>query len=191
MPWLLFVAACWETALCLGAPAPAWGAAHGPSVVFVLAGLLPATLAFGGHIPPHARPVLAARARPLWAAESYELRTTAPDMSGVVVPTAPPAPPPPSGGEEAPPPTPALEGANSRALQQQLSPEQELQASQLLLDVQMARDDRGVVRRVKNALIMAVVKRSNQLWQDVFTECDVDNDDTINVRLLGLEPWNH
>jgi Ca2+-binding EF-hand superfamily protein len=48
----------------------------------------------------------------------------------------------------------------------------------------MVRGDRSVVRRVKDALIMAVVKRSNQLWQDVFKECDVDDDDTINRREL-------
>ena len=106
-------------------------------------GLLPA-LAFNGLIRPDVR--LASRARPLRAAESYEQWASAPEVSGVVLPTRGVTP---SLGEKVPLPP----GSTA------LSPVQELQASQ--------RRKKNLFGRVKDAAIVSVVKKSEKLWQDV------------------------
>ena len=111
--------------------------------MWALTGLLPA-LAFNGLIRPDVR--LASRARPLRAAESYEQWASAPEVSGVVLPTRGVTP---SLGEKVPLPP----GSTA------LSPVQELQASQ--------RRKKNLFGRVKDAAIVSVVKKSEKLWQDV------------------------
>jgi hypothetical protein len=43
---------------------------------------------------------------------------------------------------------------------------------------------KSLPKRLKDAAIVSVVKASERLWQDVFNECDVDNDDSITRREL-------
>lgn len=43
---------------------------------------------------------------------------------------------------------------------------------------------KSLPKRLKDAAIVSVVKASERLWQDVFKECDVDDDDSITRREL-------
>ena len=47
-----------------------------------------------------------------------------------------------------------------------------------------SQQSKSLPRRLKDAAIVSVVKASERLWQDVFQECDVDNDDSITRREL-------
>ena len=47
-----------------------------------------------------------------------------------------------------------------------------------------SQQSKSLPKRLKDAAIVSVVKASERLWQDVFQECDVDNDDSITRREL-------